>query len=81
MLSCSNKPAPANSGVIAQVNGEKIYSYQVDKLIQQELYDELNRIYNIKSEALDSYIDLKILRQQAEKENISPNLYADKYIK
>lgn len=81
LLSCSNKPDSANSEVIALVNGEKIYSYQVDKLIQQELYDELNRIYNIKSEALDSYIDLEILHQQAKKENISSDLYADKHVK
>lgn len=78
-LSCS-KSGKINSEVIARINGENINSSQVNKLIQQELYDELNRIYDIRNKALDSYIDLRILQQQAEKENLSPDEYANKYV-
>lgn len=80
-LSCSNRTNRGQSEVIAQVNGEEIHSSQVDKLIQQELYDELNRIHSIKNKALNTYIDLKILQQQAEKENLSTDEYSDKYVK
>lgn len=67
--------------VIAIVNDEYIFSSEVDKLIVQELYDELNRIYNIKKVALDAIVENRVLKQESLKYNLDCEDYLNQYIK
>lgn len=53
--------------IVAEFDGETIYANEINTIIKQELYDELNRIYNIKKEALEQLINVKILQKEANK--------------
>lgn len=76
ITSCNNK----KSGVIGKIGDEIIYASDVDKLAQQELFDQLNQIYNIKSKAFDAYVDLKLLNNEAKMHNITINEFANSYV-
>lgn len=70
-ISCNQKNKKHKEDVIAEINGIEISSSELDKLVQQELFDELNRIYNIRDLALTELIRNKILEQEAAKHNKS----------
>lgn len=60
-----------NNEVIAEVNGEKIYSSDLEVTIQQEIFDELNRIFTMKNIALDQIVDNKLIQIEANKRGMS----------
>lgn len=53
--------------IIAEFDGEAIYASEINTIIKQELYDELCRIHNIKKEALEQLINVKLLQKEANK--------------
>lgn len=67
------------SDIVAEVNGEPINSYELEQSVSQQVFDELNRIYQIKSIALDYLIDQKIIEQEAIKKNLSTSEYLKNY--
>ncbi len=75
MLSCGRtrmlKDAKKTYDTIADIDSLEIKTEDVDKLIQQELYDELSRIYLIRKVALDQVINEKVLLLEAGKRNVS----------
>ena len=51
--SCLEIEKPSSNGeIVAEVGQEKIYENELNMIIKQELFDELNRIYDIKKKAL-----------------------------
>lgn len=79
--SCSQKVKDNSNEIIADVNGEKIYSYDLETTIQQEIFDELNRIYTMKSIALDQMIDIQLIKSEANKRGKSYDEFMDSYFK
>lgn len=47
--------------VVAEIDGEHIYNYDLEPLIQQELYDKLNEIYEIKNVALKQLVGSSLI--------------------
>ncbi len=76
VTSCNKK----KSRVIGKIGDEIIYASEVDKLAQQELFDQLNQVYGIKSKAFDAYVDLKLLKNEAKKQNLSVDDFADNFV-
>jgi len=70
-----------NNNIVAYVNDNPIYYTDIDKIIKQELYDELNRIYLIRKLALDETIKEIMLKSEAEKYNTSKYELIDNYYK
>ena len=68
-----------SNDIIAEVNDEPIKSYELEQAVSQQVFDELTRIYKIKSVALDYLIDKKIIEQEAKKKNVSISDYLDNY--
>jgi protein-disulfide isomerase len=79
IISC-NPNIDNKKKVVAVINDEKVYSEELDKLIIQELYDELNRIYTIKNVTLDDLIKQKLVIQEAKKRNLTSESYLNNYI-
>lgn len=69
----------AEKEIIATFDEEVIYSSEVNMIIKQELYDELSRIYEIKRQALEQLINVKILQKEANKKRIKYQQYIDDY--
>ncbi len=65
--------------IIAEFDGEVIYANEINTIIKQELYDELNRIYNIKKEALEQLINVKLLQKEASKKQLTYQQYIDEH--
>lgn len=66
--------------VVAEIDGEHIYNYDLEPLIQQELYDKLNEIYEIKNVALKQLVGSSLIRQESEKHGLKENQFIDYYI-
>ncbi len=64
---------------IAEFDGEAIYASEINTIIKQELYDELCRIHNIKKEALEQLINVKLLQKEANKKQLTYQQYIDEY--
>lgn len=86
LSSCSLKNVDNNtvndvftSDIVAEVNGEMIKSSELEQSVSQQVFDELNRIYQIRSIALDYLIDEKIIEQEAKRNNMSSNEYLENY--
>lgn len=85
-LSCNLKDKSkreAKNNIIASVGSKEITFSEVDELVKQELFDELNRIYTIREIALEELISNKILELESEKnnttiENLVQSLYSKK---
>lgn len=78
--SCLEIEKPSKNGeIVAEVGQEKIYENELNMIIKQELFDELNRIYDIKKKALSQLIDIKLLQKEANKLNMSYQQYIDSY--
>ncbi|WP_371296120.1 thioredoxin domain-containing protein [Bacteroides sp.] len=78
--SCLEIEKPSSNGeIVAEVGQEKIYENELNMIIKQELFDELNRIYDIKKKALSQLIDVKLLQKEANKLNMSYQQYIDSY--
>lgn len=67
------------SDIVAEVNGEAIKTSELEQSISQQVFDELNRIYQIRSLALDYLIDDKIIEQEAKKKNMSSSEFLENY--
>lgn len=80
LISCMNKNTGNKREVIGKINGEEIYASEIDKLIKQELFDQLNQIYNIRNKAFDAYINTKVLQKEAELYNLTFDEYSKKYV-
>lgn len=65
--------------VIAELDGEAIYSSEVNLIIKQELYDELSRIYETRKKALEQLINVKLLQKEADKKQMTYQQYIDEY--
>lgn len=65
--------------VYASIDSILIYRSDVDKLISQELYDELCRIYLIRQTALQGVINEKLLQKEADKQSISIDSLLNRY--
>lgn len=70
-----------NQNIAASINDTLISLQELDNTVQQELYDELNRIYFIRKVALDYLITEKILYIESRKVGLSVDKYLDKYCK
>lgn len=57
--------------VVVQIDSLLIPMDSIDKLIHQEIYDELSRIYLIRKVALEQVIDDKVLTLEANKQRLS----------
>lgn len=80
LFSCEiKKSANDNDTVFAYVDSEAIYRSEVDKLVAQELYDELCRIYLIRQIALSDLIKEKIFANKAKSYNITPDSLYNQY--
>lgn len=79
LKSVDNSNGVSVSDVVAEVNGEKIKSSELERSVSQQVFDELNRIYQIRSLALDYLIDDKIIEQEAKKNNMSSYEFLEKY--
>lgn len=72
------------STIIAEIDGTPIYESELNTMIKQELFDELNAITVLKKKALEQLINVKLVQQEAIKANMSYqnfiNHYTDKKI-
>ncbi|WP_449039826.1 DsbA family protein [Parabacteroides goldsteinii] len=78
--SCKENKDSIKSEIVATVNGHEILSVEIDKLIQQELFDELNKIYSIRNKALNTSIGLFSLNAEAKKKNKNLDDYINTYV-
>lgn len=78
LLSCNKDQK--KEAIVAMINDDVVYADELNTLIQQELFDELNRIYGMKSEALRQLVNSKILLSEAKKAGMSKDLYIKDYI-
>ena len=69
----------SKENVAAFINDSLITIQELDNLIQQELFDELNRIYAIRKVALDYMITEKIFEIEANKSGTTVQEYVNKY--
>lgn len=83
ITSCNSKKTSSHDerNIIAEVDGEVIYANEINGIIKQELYDELNRIYIIKKEALNQLINVKLLQKEADKKQLTYQQYINEYTK
>lgn len=66
--------------LVAMINDEAVYAEELNILMQQELFDELNRIYEMKNETLRQLVNNKILLSEAKKADKSKDLYIKDYV-
>lgn len=75
LLSCNSREKSnsfiAQKAVAATIDSIPIFVDSVDQTIQQELYDELNRIYLVRKIATQQLIKKKLLEIEANKHGIS----------
>lgn len=76
-VSCSRNK---EQSVIAEVNGISVTSDELNQLVQQELFDELNRIYEIKKIALNQLIRNKLILIESQKKGIDKDIYINSYV-
>jgi protein-disulfide isomerase len=65
--------------VIAELDGEVIYTNEINTIIKQELYDELCRIHEVKRKALEQLINVKLLQKEANKRQMTYQEFIDDY--
>ena len=80
VLSCSKTEKYSNKQIVGTINGENVYSSEIDMLIQQEMFDQLNQIYNIKNKAFDAYVNMKLLDIESKRYNLSSDEFIEKYV-
>lgn len=80
LYSCNKPEITVNKQVAGYIGETPIYIHDIDKLIQQELYDQLHRIYYLRKTATKEYINQFILENEAKKHKISKQQYLNNYI-
>lgn len=77
---CSkNKRSSQKNKVVAEVGEEILYADELNTIIKQELFDELNKIYEIKKKALEQLINVKLLQNEANKKQLTYQQYINSY--
>lgn len=84
IISCNieKKESPnikKNKRIAAYINDSIITLSDLDNTTQQEIYDELNRIYLIRKTALHYMIEDKLIENEARKKNISKKIFLQNY--
>jgi len=81
--SCGNKfnsdfenPSQALAG---KIDSDNIYLFQVDSIISQDLYNELDRIYMKRKEALEVIFNNRIIAHEAQRTGVSSDAYLSSY--
>lgn len=80
LFSCKEKETKKNvpkGKVIATIDDVNIYYSDVDELINQQLYDELNRIFQLRELTTNLVIDNKLIYLEAEKKNMTAKNFID----
>ena len=67
LFACSKQEKPV---IIAEIDGKPIYAYELNTIIKQELFDELNRIHELKKKALRQLVDIKLIQEEASKKDM-----------
>lgn len=76
---CMVEKDKSDEPVYASIDSLLIYRSDVDKLISQELYDELCRIYLIRQATLERVIKDRLLEMEAEKQLISVDSLVNRF--
>lgn len=81
--SCNNltENAKKKENIAATINGNPIYLSNVDKEVKQELFDQLNRIYEIRKVSLDFLVNKEIINSEAKNNGLIEKEYLDKFYK
>jgi len=79
LLVSSCNPKGEQNNYVCKIDSLTINSKELDFVIKQELFDELNRIYDIKLKALDALIDYKLLEREALKNNTNYENFIECY--
>ena len=80
-ISCISCIKDSDKHIIAKVNGENVYLSEIENLIRQELYDELLRIFQMKSIALDKLIEQKLILEEANSYEMDSSDFIEYYVK
>jgi len=84
LFSCnykSNTIKTTENNIAFSINNTKVSVLEIDNKIQQELYDELYRIYIIRKTVIDNEIKEKVLDLESNKIGLSKIEYLEKYYK
>lgn len=76
LSSCSHR----KDEVVAEVNGHKIYNSELSQVTKQEIFDFLNRTYEIKMRSLDDLIKRKLVEYEASEQKVSVDEFLDAYV-
>lgn len=76
ICACSKRSKPE---IVAEIDGQPIYANELNTIIKQELFDELNRIYELKKKALVQLVDVKLIQAEANKQEMEYQQYIDEY--
>ncbi len=68
----SQVPADSSQAPIAEIGGKPVYEQAVDSRVQGRLMQLQRQEYEIRKQALDSYIDQEVLADKAEAEGATP---------
>ena len=79
MLTLRKKSSHNDREIIAELGEEVLYTDELNTIIKQELFDELNKIYEIKKKAVEQLINVKLLQKEADKKQLSYQQYIDNY--
>lgn len=76
---CGRKEESVPKKVVAEIGDEILYADELNTIIKQELFDELNKIYEIKKKALEQLINVKLLQNEANKKQLSYQQFINDY--
>jgi protein-disulfide isomerase len=74
------KPAVPAPGIVAEVDGEKITTEQLEKSIAVEVSGLQEQIYRLKKQRLDTMIDDRLLASEAARQKVSVTELVDKEV-
>jgi len=76
----ANAPSNPPSNVVAEIEGEKITTEELEKSIGTELGNLQEQIYNLKRQRLDQIIEERLLAKEAGRQKISTTALIDKEV-
>lgn len=80
-VSCKNETKTNTSGIAGYVSETPVPVTEIDKIAQQELYDELYRIFLIRKTAFREYVKQHMLDEEAMKNGMKKDEYLEKYFR
>jgi len=81
LLSSGKAAAQSDSGVVAEVGGEKVTMAELEQEESSKLLSAHYQYYQIEIKALDELIDKKLIEQKAKSEHLTVDQLADRDIK